>query len=815
VPATAIAQLPTPPSPPKPPTVNLPSNPVQLPKPPTVPTTPVNTPTVPKPPTNTPTVPKPPTNNTPTVPTTPIGGVTTTPTGGTGTTPAGNIGVGNNGVTIGGGNPTGGGNVSVTIGGGGGVSIGGTSGNSSSGSPVTVKPGGGQVSIGGNGISLAGSSITAGDVNVGAGTVTIGAGGVKAGGSNATIGTGQINVKPTGVSIGGRASTLPAAGGIVLTPDGRLIAVGRGGSNSGGISLGGGVVTIGGKGSGGVGGVSIGPGGVVLGGRGPGGGGGVVIGPGGVSVGGKPGIGGLLPGAGSIRAGGFPIAGGSIGAHPGLGQFGDNPAFTIGGSAGMIAADSANALRPGAVGAYRALPDPLGRGMGGDGSLALEGMNARPGIDFPAGVLGIDPARAAAAYAMEGAPGVLTPAALVAQQLPAGRATGVSQLLDDIGSAISSVIAGLPDWSRPIILVLIALALIAWFRALWVGRRARRFHAHLAAERERNEVLATENLVYQRALVPALPAAVGGLLISGDYRPADLSGAGGDFYDVFALDKQRVAIILGDVSGHDRRAVERANTIRHSLRTHLWDDHEPRIVLKKTGAALARDETLDGDFATAIVAIHDIAAGTLTYACAGHPAPVLVGASEHEPVSACSSPALGWGIPTGRRQTTIVLGEGDTACFYTDGLIEARYAGGFLGREGLDELVHGLGPDGTASDLLQQVIDRAHEADDDLAALILRSGTPVAARGLRVEELEISEHDVRRGSPDRFLAACGAPAGVVEDLHAAMESAVAATGRAILKVTFDPEASGMEATLEQLGQPRAVVADDPRVLVGD
>jgi hypothetical protein len=794
VPATAIAQLPTPPSPPKPPTVNLPSNTVQLPTP-KVPTTPVNTPTAPKPPANTPTVPKPPTNTTPTAPTTQIGGVTTPPTGGTVTTPAGNIGVGNNGVTVGGGNVTGGGNVSVTIGSGGGVSIGGTTGTSTSGSPVTVKPGAGQVSVGGNGISLAGSSITAGDANIGAGAVTIGAGGVKAGGSNATIGTGQVNVKPTGVSIGGRASTLPAAGGLVLTPDGRLIAVGRGGSNSGGISLGGGVVAIGGKGSGG--------------------GGGFVIGPGGVSIGGKPGTGGLLPGAGSIRAGGFPLADGSIGAHPGLGQFADNPAFTIGGSAGMIAADSANALRPGAVGAYEALPDPLGRGMGGDGSLALEGMNARPGIDFPAGVLGIDPARAAAAYAMEGASGVLTPAALVAEQLPAGRATGVSQLLDDIGSAISSVIAGLPDWSRPIIIVLLALALIAWFRALWLGRRARRFHAHLAAERERNELLATENLVYQRALVPALPAAVGGLLISGDYRPADLSGAGGDFYDVFALDKQRVAIILGDVSGHDRRAVERANTIRHSLRTHLWDDHEPRIVLKKTGAALARDETLDGDFATAIVAVHDIAAGTLTYACAGHPAPVLVGASEHEPVSACSSPALGWGIPTGRRQTTIVLGEGDTACFYTDGLIEARYAGGFLGREGLDELVHGLGPDGTASDLLHQVIDRAHEADDDLAALILRSGTPVAARGLRIEELEISDHDVRRGAPDRFLAACGAPAEVVEDLHAAMDSAVAATGRAILKVTFDPEASGMEATLEQLGQPRAVVADDPRVLVGD
>jgi len=174
-------------------------------------------------------------------------------------------------------------------------------------------------------------------------------------------------------------------------------------------------------------------------------------------------------------------------------------------------------------------------------------------------------------------------------------------------------------------------------RALINGRRARHFHAHLAKEREKNEILAAENLVYQRALVPALPEQVNGLAVSAHYRPADMSGAGGDFYDVFALDRNRVAIILGDVSGHDRSAVDRANTIRHSLRTHLWDDHEPRTVLKKAGAALARDETLDGDFATAVVAVHDLAAGTLTYACAGHPAPVLIGAAAHEPVSVCSS----------------------------------------------------------------------------------------------------------------------------------------------------------------------------------
>jgi serine phosphatase RsbU (regulator of sigma subunit) len=512
------------------------------------------------------------------------------------------------------------------------------------------------------------------------------------------------------------------------------------------------------------------------------------------------------------NVGGVPLTPGSIGARPGLGLFGDNPAFAVGGSAGMIAPDSQNALRPAALGAYREVPDVLGRGAAGDGSLALEGMNASPGQDFPAGVLGIDPARAAAVAATQGA-GALTAAALVAHQLPAAGNTGVGQLISDIGNAISSVVNGLPDWSRPIILVLLALSLAFGVRAMWNGRRARRFRARLAEETQRNEVLAAENAVMQRALVPTLPERLGGVTLSAHYRPADLSGAGGDFYDVFALDSQRVAIILGDVSGHDRHAVDRANAIRHKLRTHLEDDHEPRIVLKKTGAALARDETLDGDFATAVVAVHDTAAGTLTYACAGHPAPVLIGAADHEPVSVCSSPALGWGIPTGRRQTTVVLGDGDTACFYTDGLIEARKDGGFLGRDGLEALVRELGADGTARDLLTKVIDMAHEADDDLAALIVRAGTPTTPRGLRVEELEFSDHDVRRKAPERFLAACGAPEEAIDQLSTAMELAVAETGRALLTLTFDPAAGDTDAAVEPIGAARVSV--DPRVLVGD
>ena len=63
------------------------------------------------------------------------------------------------------------------------------------------------------------------------------------------------------------------------------------------------------------------------------------------------------------------------------------------------------------------------------------------------------------------------------------------------------------------------------------------------------------------------------------------------------------------------------------------------------------------------------------------------GRAAHEPVVVSSSAALGWGLPTGRRQTSVVLAEGDRAWFFTDGLIEARADRAFLEREGLERII--------------------------------------------------------------------------------------------------------------------------------
>jgi sigma-B regulation protein RsbU (phosphoserine phosphatase) len=294
--------------------------------------------------------------------------------------------------------------------------------------------------------------------------------------------------------------------------------------------------------------------------------------------------------------------------------------------------------------------------------------------------------------------------------------------------------------------VLGALVLLLGAHTVLAAARTRRL------ERQREKLMEDIGLL-QAALLPAVPPRLGALLTTVAYRPADGPAAGGDFYDAFALPDGRVGLLLGDVSGHGRQALAKTTLVRFTVRAHLEAGMSPREAISVAGRSL--DGRLADDFSTVLAAIHDPAKGTLTYASAGHPPPLVLGPPAHSPLTASSAPPIGVGFPTGQRQTVLPMPEGTTVAIYSDGLLEARIDGKPLGSERLSEWLADLGPEATAKELLDLVVQRADRVPDDLAAVVLHAAPGATAPAARIEQLKLDVLDIEGPDLDGFLQAAG------------------------------------------------------------
>src|SRR4051812_16633972 len=352
-------------------------------------------------------------------------------------------------------------------------------------------------------------------------------------------------------------------------------------------------------------------------------------------------------------------------------------------------------------------------------------------------------------------------------------------------SALSSIEQVIPGPVLALIGILALLAAGFALRSWFVGRRARRL------ERQKEELLGDVGLL-QRALLPDVPENLRGIDVSVAYRPAEGPAAGGDFYDVFELDDDRVAIIVGDVCGHGRQALAVTALMRYTLRAYLGAGFEPRIALQVAGRTIEGDP--DSELTTVVLAVYDAAAGTLTYACAGHEPPIVLGPAAHEPVTVSSPPPLGRFMATGHRQTTVPLAPGAAACFFTDGLVEARLGEQMMGRGRLTELVTELGPDEGAQLLLERLAAAADRAPDDMAACLVRSrDDAVGSLAPRIEELEADADELDDGERVlQFLMACGQPQEKAKKTLRAAQAKGSEFGGVLLRVRVAPTGGRVE-----------------------
>ncbi len=360
-----------------------------------------------------------------------------------------------------------------------------------------------------------------------------------------------------------------------------------------------------------------------------------------------------------------------------------------------------------------------------------------------------------------------------AHRTPAGARHTPRPAESPIVKTVTRIIGVVPPLVRGLIAALALAALLFAVSSRVAALRARRL------ARQRSELLEDVGLL-QAALLPPLPERVGPVATSAAYQPASGPGAGGDFYDVFALGDGQVAVIVGDVSGHGRSALPHTTLVRYTLRAYLEAGLSPRLALQAAAPSLERQ--LGDSFATVALATYHPRDRVLVYACAGHPPPLVMSDEPIAPLTACSAPPIGVGQTTGTRQSVVSIPGGALVCLYTDGVVEARVRGHLYGAGRLEHALEEIGPDGDASTLLDNVARESDQRPDDMAACMLRIEGEACMPEIISEELELDAGRSAAGRAERFLLAAGVDPIEIEDTVTELRATAARHGRVVLEL---------------------------------
>ena len=192
----------------------------------------------------------------------------------------------------------------------------------------------------------------------------------------------------------------------------------------------------------------------------------------------------------------------------------------------------------------------------------------------------------------------------------------------------------------------------------------------------------------QLSLLPRGCPQVPGYAFAAGYRAAH--EVGGDLYDFIVQpdNHARIHLIIGDVTGKGVPAALYMAVSRTLLRTYALEGYGPGEALRRVNDFI-RQDAASPLLLSAFYTVLDADSGQLTYANAGHNAPLLLRAATGELEFLESRGLLLGAFPTFTpHEQSCALEPGDFVVFFTDGITEARNAaGGFMDDEGLEAIV--------------------------------------------------------------------------------------------------------------------------------
>jgi serine phosphatase RsbU (regulator of sigma subunit) len=233
----------------------------------------------------------------------------------------------------------------------------------------------------------------------------------------------------------------------------------------------------------------------------------------------------------------------------------------------------------------------------------------------------------------------------------------------------------------------------------------------------------------QASLLPAKLPEIAGVDIAVRYwATGEGTVVGGDFYDVFEIDDDHWAVVIGDVCGTGPTAAALTGLARHTIRASAWHgaDHE-RVLWNVNYAVLQSGQET---FCTALYGTLTRSAAGYTFrmASGGHPLPIVRRGDGGTETIGEPGTLLGAFADSRSVTTTVELAPGDTLLLYTDGVTDVAPPHD-LGTDALSDLFEASCASAAA---VGEVADRLGgelsailplaDRNDDIALLVVKIG---------------------------------------------------------------------------------------------
>jgi phosphoserine phosphatase RsbU/P len=296
---------------------------------------------------------------------------------------------------------------------------------------------------------------------------------------------------------------------------------------------------------------------------------------------------------------------------------------------------------------------------------------------------------------------------------------------------------------------------------------------------------------------------------------------GGDFYDFFLLDENRMVVAIGDVSGKGVPAALFMAVTRSFLRSAFRSEIDPAVVMTHVN-----EDLVEGNdtcmFVTLFCAVLNLVTGRLQYANAGHNSPAIRHPDGRvEWIAEPRGPIAGAVPQAAYSDGTLILSNDDALVLYTDGVTEAMNAAEELyGEKRMSGCLADSACGGTCRALIERMLVDVRaftlgaEQSDDITVLVVKRHQATAPASPADPAVEPREFSLENNAADLQR--------VLDDVATLLESRPVSAKRKyavrlaldellsnVIKYAYEDEDVHRIALKLEMGSPFALtIADD-------